>query len=74
MREILDTLLVTCMMITMKLLHIMPPKLSAYVKTYDSTTKWMYFLIWYGELLEKYNDIWNKVSNSIKTEFDSEPI
>ena len=26
------------------------------------------------KLLEKYNKIWNKVSNSIKKEFDSEPV
>ena len=25
-----------------------------------------------GELLEKYNEIWGKVNNSIKNEFDSE--
>ena len=26
------------------------------------------------ELLEKYNEIWEKVKNSIKKEFDSEPV
>ena len=26
-------------------LHIMLPKISAYVKSYDGRTKWMYFLI-----------------------------
>ena len=26
------------------------------------------------ELLEKYNSIWEKVKNSIKKEFDSEPV
>ena len=26
------------------------------------------------ELLKKHNDIWNKVSNSIKNEFDCKPI
>ena len=34
----------------------------------------MYFLIENEELLKKYNDIWTKVSNSMKKEFDSEPI
>ena len=34
----------------------------------------MYFLIEGEELLKKYNDIWNKDSNSIKKEFNSEPI
>ena len=28
-----------------KTLHIMFPKASAYVKSYDGQTKWMYFLI-----------------------------
>ena len=28
----------------------------------------------YDELLKKHNDIWNKVSNSIKNEFDCKPI
>ena len=34
----------------------------------------MYFLIVDDELLEKNNDIWNKVSNSIKKDFDRESI
>ena len=36
--------------------------------------KWMYFLNEDDELLIKYHDIWNKLSKSIKREFDSEPI
>ena len=32
----------------------------------------MYFLIEDGDLLEKYNTIWDKVSADIKKEFDSE--
>ena len=35
-----------------KPLHIMLPKTSAYVKSYDGQTKWMYFLIEDDELLE----------------------
>ena len=31
------------------------------------------FLIKDDELLEKYNEIWEKVKNSLKTEFDREP-
>ena len=33
----------------------------------------MYFLIKDDQLLEKYNNIWDKVSTDIKKEFDSEP-
>ena len=44
----------------------MLPKTSAYVKSYDGQTKWMYFLIEDDELFEKYNTIWDKVSSDIK--------
>ena len=57
-----------------KLLNIMLPKTSAYVKRYDGQTKWMYFLIEDDDLLEKYNTIWDEVSADIKREFDSEPV
>ena len=40
----------------------------------DGEIKWMYFLTEDDELLEIYKNIWNKVSNSIKNEFDSKPI
>ena len=49
-----------------KPLRKMLPKASTYVKSYDGGTKWMYFLIDDDQLLKKYNDIWNKVSKSIK--------
>ena len=52
----------------------MLPKTSAYVKSYDKQTKWMYFLIEDDDLLEKYNTIWDEVSADIKHEFDSEPV
>ena len=55
-------------------LNIMFPKTSAYVKSCDGQTKWMYFLIEDGDLLKKYNTIWDKVSAGIKKEFDSEPV
>ena len=57
-----------------KLLHIMLPKTSAYVKRYDGQTKWMYFWIEDDDLLEKDNTIWNKVKADIKKEIDSELI
>ena len=49
-------------------------KTSAYVKSYDGQTKWMYFLIEDDYLLDKYNTIWEKVSADIKIEFDNEPV
>ena len=47
-------------------LNIMLPKTSAYVKSYDGQTKWMYFLIENDDLLEKYNTIWDKVSADVE--------
>ena len=44
----------------------MLPKASAYVKSYDGQTKWMYFLIENDDLVEKYNTIWDKLSADIK--------
>ena len=38
------------------------------MKSYDGKTKWMYFLIEDDKLLEKYKDIWNKVSKRSKKE------
>ena len=57
-----------------KLLHIMLPKPRACVKSYDGQTKRMHFLIYDDDLLEKYNNIWDKVSADIEKEFDSEPV
>ena len=50
----------------------MLPKTSAYVKSYDGQTKWMYFLIEDDALLEM-PIIWDKISSDIEKEFDSEP-
>ena len=55
----------------MKPLCIFLPKISAYRKDLDET-KYISFLIKDDELLEKYNDIWEKVKNSLKKEFDSD--
>ena len=46
--------------------HIIIPKTSAPVKSFDGQTKWIYFLIEGDKLLEKCNTICNKVSADIK--------
>ena len=46
-----------------KPLNIILSKTSPYVKSYDRQTKWMYVLIENGNLLKKYNIIWDKVSD-----------
>ena len=52
----------------------MLPKTSTYVKCYDGQTKWMYFLIKDDYVLEKCNNIWDKISADIKKEFNIEPV
>ena len=49
-----------------KSLHIMLPKINAYVKIYDRQTKWMFFFIEDEDILEKYNTIWDNVTPDIK--------
>ena len=48
-------------------------KVSAYKRDFDEA-KYMCFLIKFNELLEKYNEMWDKVSKVIKKGFDSDPI
>ena len=48
-------------------------KTSVYVKRYDGETKLMYFFI-EDELLDIYNNVWNRLRNSIKKELDCKPI
>ena len=45
----------------------------AYRKDFDET-KYVSLLIKDDKLLEKYNEIWEKVSNIIYKEFDSNPV
>ena len=47
-------------------LHKMLTKSSAYGKSYDGQTRWMYFLIEDDELLEKYSTIWDKFYADMK--------
>ena len=49
------------------------PKMRTYRRDFDET-KYTSFLIKDDELLEKYNEIWEKVQNSIKKEFESKPV
>ena len=47
------------------------PKMSAYRKDFDET-RYVSFLIIDDKLLEKYNELQEKVKNSLKKEFDNE--
>ena len=57
-----------------KLFSVILSNMSGYVISYDGKTKWMFFLIKNDELFKKNWNIWNKVGNSIKKVFDTEPI
>ena len=67
MKKTINTWLFVCT-------HIILPKTSVYVKSYDGQTKWMYFLIEDDDLLGKCNTISGNVSADIKKQFDSEPV
>ena len=47
--------------------------MSAYRRDFD-VTKYMYFLLKDSKLLEKYNEIWDEVSNTFKNGLNSEPV
>ena len=47
--------------------------MNTYRRDFDET-KYMTLLIKDDGLLEKYNEMWKKVKNSIEEEFDSEPV
>ena len=47
--------------------------MSACGRDFDET-KYIIFWIKDDELLEKYNELWEKVKNSIKKNFDGEPV
>ena len=48
--------------------------MGAHIKAYDGKAKSMYFLIEGDKVLKRYKNITNKVSNSIRKEFDGKPI
>ena len=50
------------------------PNTSAYIKSYDTKTKWMSFFIKDEESSKICDNIWNKVSNSMKNKSDSKPL
>ena len=47
--------------------------MTTYRNDFDET-KYMSFLIKDDEILEKYNEIWEKLKDSLKKEFDSKPV
>ena len=56
-----------------RLLCIKPLQMFDYVKNFDSN-KAMSFKVGDNKLLKKYSKIWEKISNLMNIEFDSEPV
>ena len=57
-----------------KPLHVMLPKTSMHVKSYDGETKWMYFLAEDNDFwLKKYNTIWDKFCLVLKKKLIANP-
>ena len=50
------------------------PQMNAYVKYFDKNNKCTNPLVNDKEILEKYNEIWDKIKNFFRKEFDSEPV
>ena len=58
---------------TFSLLNIKLPQLTGYVKHFNNGDKFVNFLVIDKELLKKYNEIWSKIKNLFKKEFDKKP-
>ena len=49
-------------------------QMNGYVKYFDSNSECINLLVYDKKLLRIYNEIWNKISNLLKKEFDSKPV
>ena len=54
-------------------LSIILPQVIGYVKHFDSN-KTMFFKVSDNKLLKRYNKMWEKISNLLNIEFDSQPV
>ena len=57
-----------------KLLCIILPQMSGYIKYFENGSKNMSFLIKDDEVLDKYNKIWDEIKNKLNIKFHSEPV
>ena len=57
-----------------KPLYIISPQMSGYMKYFENGGKNMSFLIKDDNLLDKYNEIWNKVKKTLNIKFHSMPV
>ena len=68
---VLNILLVTK---KVKLLYIIVSQMSGYIKYFENGGKNMSFIIKVDNVLEKYNEIWDKIKNTVNIKFHSMPI
>ena len=57
-----------------KLLYIILPQMNAYIKYFESSGKNMSFLIKDDDVLDKYNEIWGKIKDTLNIKFHSMPV
>ena len=57
-----------------KPLYIISPQMSGYMKYFENGGKNISFLIKDDNLLDKYNEIWNKVKKTLNIKFHSMPV
>ena len=57
-----------------KLLCIILPQMTEYIKYFENGRKNMSFVIKGGMCLNRYNDIWNKIKETLSIKFHSIPV
>ena len=57
-----------------KPLCIIFPQMSGYIKYFESGDKNMSFVIKVDDVLDKYNEIWDKIKHTLNIEFRSMPV
>ena len=57
-----------------KPLCIILPQMSGYIKYFENVGKNMSFMVKDGNVLDKYNKIWDKIKNKLNIKFHSKPV
>ena len=57
-----------------KLLHVFLPQMGGYLKYFENGGKNMSFMIKHDDVLDKYNEIWDKIKEPLNIKFDSMPV
>ena len=57
-----------------KPLYIILPQLSGYIKNFENGGKNLSFMVKNDDVLDKYNEIWDKIKEKINIKFHSDPV